>query len=461
MELLQKNKFLREVEQAPKSSKNSVCLLWSVEQNSFDTRSFHTGKLAHRTSIEDVKKVILYLKLTQNFKLYNSMKILILLPTFVLMLLLYVILEILPKRSNGENKVALLVSVIIMYGFFVIFTWIIVRLCGSRTQDERYRKREEDFNKILLYFNQKMFFEKGVTISCGRYGSYLLLKTTELANFSKGGNTMSSTDDYMVRRATEFSRSMIKQDAAEDPKESQEEYSFADDESDELGNGKGREQLLKKINKILGKDLLEDEEEDITAPAQIIVDQQTSQKNKEKDTNDYVNEELTKLTTPLLSKQDEVFYDAVENNEPMLQLDMPSPTSQREKNEEPEDLEMKTVIEYTIGERKSTKEPVFLTPVSNIKLPQRLSSNAGQSQSGMTTERERKQEGETKIATTERTESEAAIVTRKSLDDEEGGPKKNDISPSKQVQDKQESESQQDDLLSMAEFKSVIATSKV
>lgn len=52
-----KNRFLREIEAAPKSDKASLILLWSIEDKTFCTRQFHPKKVHHRIAIEDVLKV--------------------------------------------------------------------------------------------------------------------------------------------------------------------------------------------------------------------------------------------------------------------------------------------------------------------------------------------------------------------------------------------------------------------
>ncbi len=55
--LTSKNKFIREVESAPKASRNEIILPWSISQSNFSTTNFHPRKLHHRLSVEDVKKV--------------------------------------------------------------------------------------------------------------------------------------------------------------------------------------------------------------------------------------------------------------------------------------------------------------------------------------------------------------------------------------------------------------------
>lgn len=55
--LYQKNKFLREIEQAPLSDKSCLVLLWDLEAKTFSTDNFHPEKVHYRISIEDIKKV--------------------------------------------------------------------------------------------------------------------------------------------------------------------------------------------------------------------------------------------------------------------------------------------------------------------------------------------------------------------------------------------------------------------
>jgi hypothetical protein len=111
--LASKNKFLREVEAAPKARSNEVILPWSVSQANFSTVHFHPRKLQHRLSVEDVKKVavaeqvVKYLKLVPNFHVYNSLKWLILLPSSLLAVFMYLILRVLPSKMAHQGKLAM------------------------------------------------------------------------------------------------------------------------------------------------------------------------------------------------------------------------------------------------------------------------------------------------------------------------------------------------------------------
>jgi hypothetical protein len=111
--LASKNKFLREVEAAPKAQSHEVILPWSMSQSNFSTVHFHPRKLQHRLSVEDVKKVgagqqvIKYLKLVPNFHVYNSLKCLILLPSSLLAGFMYLILRVLPAETAHQGKLTM------------------------------------------------------------------------------------------------------------------------------------------------------------------------------------------------------------------------------------------------------------------------------------------------------------------------------------------------------------------
>ena len=56
--LYQKNKFLREIDNAPPSNKRSLVLLWDIEDNTFNTNNFHPSKVHYRIGIDETKKVV-------------------------------------------------------------------------------------------------------------------------------------------------------------------------------------------------------------------------------------------------------------------------------------------------------------------------------------------------------------------------------------------------------------------
>ena len=55
--LYTKNKFLREIENAPPSDKTKLILLWDVEQKKFSTQNFHPSKIHYRISVDEIKRV--------------------------------------------------------------------------------------------------------------------------------------------------------------------------------------------------------------------------------------------------------------------------------------------------------------------------------------------------------------------------------------------------------------------
>ena len=52
-----RNKYLRELESAPPSSKNQVIFLWDIENNQFNTNDYHPKKSKHRVSVSDISTV--------------------------------------------------------------------------------------------------------------------------------------------------------------------------------------------------------------------------------------------------------------------------------------------------------------------------------------------------------------------------------------------------------------------
>lgn len=72
--------------------------------------------------------------------------------------------------------------VIGVYLLFMLMTAAIIRLWGASAQDRKYLNRESDFNKILNYFNEKLFSNRGVSMVAGKYGSYLQINL--IKNFS-------------------------------------------------------------------------------------------------------------------------------------------------------------------------------------------------------------------------------------------------------------------------------------
>lgn len=73
-------------------------------------------------------------------------------------------------------------KVIGVYLLFMLMTAAIIRLWGASSQDRKYLNRESDFNKILNYFNEKLFSNRGIAMEAGKYGSYLQINL--LKNFS-------------------------------------------------------------------------------------------------------------------------------------------------------------------------------------------------------------------------------------------------------------------------------------
>lgn len=58
LELLnRKNRFLREIDNAPPSDKTRVVLPWSVEDKTFSTEKFHPAKVHYRVTVDEIKKV--------------------------------------------------------------------------------------------------------------------------------------------------------------------------------------------------------------------------------------------------------------------------------------------------------------------------------------------------------------------------------------------------------------------
>lgn len=55
--LFQRNKFLREIENAPASDKTKLVLCWSIEEKNFSTAEFHPKKVHYRISVEEISKV--------------------------------------------------------------------------------------------------------------------------------------------------------------------------------------------------------------------------------------------------------------------------------------------------------------------------------------------------------------------------------------------------------------------
>jgi hypothetical protein len=65
----------------------------------------------------------------------------------------------------------------------MLLTFAVIRRWGASAQDRKYQNRETDFNKILAYFNERLFANRGVSLEAGKYGSYLQINL--LKNFSK------------------------------------------------------------------------------------------------------------------------------------------------------------------------------------------------------------------------------------------------------------------------------------
>lgn len=52
-----RNKYLRELESAPTSSKNQIVFRWDLENGRFNTEDYHPRKSKHRVSVADISTV--------------------------------------------------------------------------------------------------------------------------------------------------------------------------------------------------------------------------------------------------------------------------------------------------------------------------------------------------------------------------------------------------------------------
>lgn len=111
--LYQRNKFLRQIMDAPASDKTKLILHWNVEEKNFSTAEFHPKKVHYRINVEEVQKVaiadqvIKYLRLTKNFNVYTGLKRVVLIPTLLLTLLLGLSFWVLPDLVQNAGRLAL------------------------------------------------------------------------------------------------------------------------------------------------------------------------------------------------------------------------------------------------------------------------------------------------------------------------------------------------------------------
>jgi hypothetical protein len=106
---------------------------------------------------------------------YYGLKRLVLVPTVLLVLFLGLTFYFMPKIVEKAGKLALSAIVLGVYTVFMLCTIAIVKVWGANAQEKRYKNRENDFNKILQYFNKKVFQSKGISLESGRYGAYIVL----------------------------------------------------------------------------------------------------------------------------------------------------------------------------------------------------------------------------------------------------------------------------------------------
>ena len=52
-----KNKFLKEIDHAPPSSRTRLVLKWDIDHESFSTADFHPRRVRYRISINDITRV--------------------------------------------------------------------------------------------------------------------------------------------------------------------------------------------------------------------------------------------------------------------------------------------------------------------------------------------------------------------------------------------------------------------
>ena len=102
-------------------------------------------------------------------------------------------------------------TVMAFYGIMALLVACITWIFGARSQNNRYVRRQRDFNKILFYLNRRQFAKRGIVFSSGKYGAYLVIKL-RLENaelIAQQVRDSMGDDDTRPFRKTEFSKSLL------------------------------------------------------------------------------------------------------------------------------------------------------------------------------------------------------------------------------------------------------------
>lgn len=278
--------------------------------------------------------------MTPNYAIYNSLKLLILLPTLFLILLLLSIFKVFPEFLPTLGKGNMSLVVIMLYIILGIMMWVIVKIFGARAQNKRYEKRESQFNKVLQFFNKGVFYKKGVAFYSGKYGAHIWidLKYSSKLRLAQSNGDLNSVPNVNVGQ--DISQSMIgnfvkpaanrfsKKPAQTNepallpqaqfqnndrPSELMEDF-FRSTKGWRDDNFLADPELLKKVQNILAED---DKKNDIEIMQNIKVSQLTEER-KDKDTEFFVGEQVKKLKFGKPAHENQAQNQQTELKEPLL-----------------------------------------------------------------------------------------------------------------------------------------------
>ena len=225
---------------------------------------------------------------------------------------MYMILRVLPSKMSHQGKLTMAIfgtdvsPVVALYLGLFILTSAIVWFWGARAQDRRYRRREFEFNKVFSYFNKRNFKSLGIKFESGKYGAFIIIRLQR--DFKKPNPANSVELRTSMLGAPPVHTLELPRD---DPSPSmafttdsklQQDFILrrASIDSEELPNPL----LAQRIKNIIDDD--EEEEADILTETK-----NSMQTNKFKNTVDYINEEMQKMSlqqtgvlAPLLPRED-------------------------------------------------------------------------------------------------------------------------------------------------------------
>ena len=174
------SKFVNTIEETPRSTKNLIVVPWMAEKEfdyettTYDKLSFDADVVDYKISLEEFDAVVNDLKKCEYWIPQYTFPMSIWLGMLIVPFILMALFAVVVGHGFSSTHPILFIAIVILCPLLALINFL-SPLFVHRANLSRLDSREAEFERILMVWNHRIFFDRKVKWKCGKYGCWIEL----------------------------------------------------------------------------------------------------------------------------------------------------------------------------------------------------------------------------------------------------------------------------------------------